>query len=161
MPSALQRQLLRLATGEAASALVAPVLHRIDVPLLRLTHGRASITRALTGLPVFLVEMRGARSGRLRRTPLVLLAHGRAWVAIASSFGRPRHPAWYHNLTRNPECSIWLDGRPQPFRARPALGAEREQHWDRAVALYAGFEKYRLRASERQIPVLVLEPVEA
>lgn len=152
--------MLRLVAGRRASALLARVLHRVDGPLLRLTRGRRSFTQALTGLPVFLVEMRGARSGRLRRTPLVLIAHGRAWAAIASSFGRQRHPAWYHNLTHKPESSIWLDGRPQPFRARPAFGAEREQLWDRAVALYAGFESYRLRAAGRRIPVLVLEPAQ-
>lgn len=140
--------------------MLARVLHLVDGPLLRLTRGRLSLTKALTGLPVALVETRGARSGLLRRTPLVLFGHGRAWVAIASSFGRPRHPAWYHNLLCNPECVIWLDGRRQPHRARTVQGDERARLWSQAVAQYPGYELYRHRAPQREIPILLLERAE-
>jgi deazaflavin-dependent oxidoreductase (nitroreductase family) len=77
---------------------------------------------------------------------------------MASNYGSTSHPAWYHNLRANPACTITRGGREQPYIAREAEGAEREELWRRAVVFYSGYRTYQIRAEGRRVPVMVLEP---
>jgi deazaflavin-dependent oxidoreductase (nitroreductase family) len=79
-------------------------------------------------------------------------------ILIASNSGRPRNPAWYHNLRANPRATIALDGVTQPVTARELDGDERERGYQRGEEVYPGFTHYRRWASNRRIPVLRLEP---
>jgi deazaflavin-dependent oxidoreductase (nitroreductase family) len=122
------------------------------------TGGRHSLTSLLTGLPVVMMTTRGARSGQLRRVPLVPLVDGEAVILIASAFGSPHNPAWYHNLQAFPQATLSTNGESGIYRARPASAAEWSRYWQMAVETYPGYAAYRARCPEREIPILVLTP---
>src|SRR3954449_10749763 len=90
------------------------VFPAIDRRLMPLTRGRLS-----TGLgqPVVLLHVRGAKSGAERMTPLLATKDGDSIVLIASAAGAPRHPAWFHNVTANPDVEVTADGGRRPLRA--------------------------------------------
>ncbi len=157
-PSRLQRGVQSLAATRWASWLLSRILYRLDRPLLRLTHGRLSVAGLLTGLPVALLTSTGARSGIPRTSPLVYLEDGERVVLIASFFGRPHHPAWYHNLRAHPEATLSMGRRECAYTARELAGEEREGYWRQAIALYPGYAAYERRAGGRRIPVLLLTP---
>jgi deazaflavin-dependent oxidoreductase (nitroreductase family) len=77
---------------------------------------------------------------------------------VASNYGRPRHPAWYHNLRAHPHARVTVDGVTRDVVARELEGADRERHLRLAARIYPGFERYREWAGGRRIPVLRLEP---
>jgi deazaflavin-dependent oxidoreductase (nitroreductase family) len=104
------------------------------------------------------VETRGAKSGALRRTPLLYARDGDELVLVASNGGNPRHPAWYHNVRANPDVQVFLRGRTGRYRARVAEGPERDRLWDLVTDLNPGYDIYKRRASNRQIPLVVLNP---
>jgi deazaflavin-dependent oxidoreductase (nitroreductase family) len=99
----------------------------------------------------------GARTGRLRSIPLLATPVGDRLVLIASKGGHPEHPAWYHNLKKNPRCRIIRAGGEAEYIAREAIGQERQAMWQAAVNHYSGYADYQARV-ERSIPVMVLEP---
>jgi deazaflavin-dependent oxidoreductase (nitroreductase family) len=155
------RLILWLAADPRGARFLASIAHRLDRPLLQLSRGRVALTTLLTGLPVLLLITTGARSGRPRSFPLLALPDDGGFILVASNFGRPRHPAWYHNLRRHPQALVILDGRTTPYLAHELAGAERERCWQRAVALYPGYALYAARAGGRRIPVLRLTPAPA
>ncbi len=139
------------------SAVMARILHHADTFLLRISGGRLDFTRA-AGLPVIELTTTGAKSGLPRTHPLAGYPDGDKYVLVASNFGRKRHPAWYHNLKANPECTVKVNRRVTTCIARETEGEEHEQYWQLAVSYYVGYEAYRQRAGNRKIPVMVLEP---
>ena len=60
----------------------------------------------------------------------------------------------------HPEVEASSDGRPERYVAREAEDAERERLWKLATKLYSGYEDYQARATNRRIPVIVLEPAQ-
>ena len=119
---------------------------------------RGLVGHRFPGLPPFLVlEHLGAKSGKRRSTPLLYIQDGRSYVVIASKGGHPRHPGWYHNLRANPDITIQVGPRRMPVRARVASAEERSRLWRRAVGVYRPYADYQ-RRTEREIPVVVLEP---
>lgn len=148
----------KLAASSFGSWLLTDNLQRIDKPLLRLTRNRASFTSLLAGLPVIVLLTTGARTGLPRQTPLVAIPVGDRIILIASYFGRPKHPAWYYNLKACPEVQVSVNGLTGSYLARLAAGEEREKYWRMAVHAYQGYQRYKEKAGDRQIPVIVLEP---
>ena len=102
--------------------------------------------------------MRGARSGKVRKVPLMRIEHGGSYGMIGSQGGAPKHPQWYRNVLADPEVTVQDGPRVIDTRVRELQGAEREEWWRRAVAAYPPYAEYQTR-TERQIPVLVAEPV--
>lgn len=131
----------------------------LDRVLLRISRGRVSTTSMV--MPSLILFTTGAKSGLPRETPLIYLPDGKRIVLIASNGGQPQHPGWYHNLRANPQARVLRGGREGSYHARETVGIEREALWQRAVALYSGYGVYQGRSDGRQIPVLVLEPVDA
>lgn len=113
----------------------------------------------MRGMPVVVLTMRGARTGKVRKVPLMRVEHDGRYAAVASMGGAPEHPVWYHNLKAHPDL-VLQDG-PEQFqmRARELSGSERAAWWDRAVAAYPDYAAYQQRTS-RTIPVFVLELIE-
>ncbi len=107
--------------------------------------------------PVILFTVRGARSGKLRKVPVMRVEHDGVFLAVASKGGAPEHPAWYHNLVANPEVEVMVDRERWPAVARRIEGDEREEWWVRAVAAYPPYAEYQA-STDRQIPLFVLEP---
>ena len=111
----------------------------------------------LNGIPVILMTSVGARSGKLRKTPLMRVEHDGAYAVIASKGGAPQHPVWYYNLVANPHVELQDGTVKRDYTAREVSGAERGTWWARAVAAYPDYDEYT-KKTDRHIPVLVLTP---
>lgn len=139
------------------SAFLAKVLHHADVFMLRLTKDRHTFAE-LVGLPIIQLTTIGAKTGASRVVPLVGIVERGAIALVASGFGSAHNPGWYYNLKVHPECIVKFNGRSGTFVARETVGDEYDHYWKIALTYYAGYEKYKQRASNRQIPVMLLEP---
>ena len=127
----------------------------IHVALYRLTGGR--IGGRLYGASVLLLTTKGRKTGKTRTTPLLYLDDGDRLVVVASKGGAPRHPAWFLNLTADPEVTVERGRERLPMRAHEADDEERERYWPQVVTMYPGYAKYQVKTS-RRIPLVVLEP---
>ena len=107
------------------------------------------------GLPVVLLISRGARTGKLRKNPLMRVEHDGEYAAVASKGGDPVDPEWVHNLRADPRVELQDGPVRKDYLARPATGAERAVWWERAVAAYPNYATYQERTA-REIPVFVL-----
>jgi deazaflavin-dependent oxidoreductase (nitroreductase family) len=119
--------------------------------------GTEATTLRDTGLPVIAVTSRGAKSGKLRKNPLMRVEHDGRYAAVASVGGAPRHPAWYRNLLADPHVEVQDGAVKQDMVAREVTGEEKSQWWERAVAAYPSYADYQEK-TDREIPVFVLEP---
>jgi deazaflavin-dependent oxidoreductase (nitroreductase family) len=125
---------------------------------MRRSAGRVNLAAGL--LPVVLLSVRGAQTGVERTVPLVYFTDGGEVILIASSFGRPRYPAWYHNIKANPEVTLEAKGRTARFRAREVDGEDRARLYELAKQLYTGYGNYEERtAGIRHVPVLRLTQI--
>jgi F420H(2)-dependent quinone reductase len=113
----------------------------------------------IKGSPVVLITMRGAKSGKLRKVPLMRVEHDGRYAIVASLGGAPKHPVWYHNVKADPHLELQDGTETGDFVAREVTGDEKAQWWERAVAAYPDYADYQ-RKTDRQIPVFVLEPVQ-
>ena len=112
----------------------------------------------IMGRPVVVVEILGAKSGLWRKVPLMRVEHDGVYAAVASKGGAPEHPAWFHNITANPDVRVQDGTEAHSARARLIEGEERDAWWDRCVAAFPPYAEYQTK-TDRQIPVLLLEPV--
>lgn len=111
----------------------------------------------LRDMPVVILTMRGAKSGKLRKIPVMKVEHDGVYAAVASLGGAPKNPVWYHNLVANPDIQVQDGTTKQDMRAREVAGDERTLWWARAVDAYPDYADYQTK-TDRQIPVFVLEP---
>lgn len=156
-PNAYHRLTHRFFMLRPVSAFLARTLHLLDGVALRMSRGRWTIAN-LVGLPITQLTTIGAKTGLKRTTPLLGVVDGEKIALIGSNFGKPYHPGWVYNLQANPECQVRINGISHPYIARITAGQEREKCWQLALSYYAGLEKYRVRAGEREIAVILLEP---
>jgi deazaflavin-dependent oxidoreductase (nitroreductase family) len=131
---------------------------RDQVAAYEASGGREANTLRDTGLPVVVVAMLGARSGKVRKIALMRVEHQGHYALVASKGGAPDNPGWYHNLRTHPDDVTVQDG-PEPFDAtvREVSGDERAAWWERAVAAFPTYAAYQ-RKTDREIPVLVASP---
>jgi deazaflavin-dependent oxidoreductase (nitroreductase family) len=133
---------------------------REQVELYESSGGTQGLTLRDTGLPVVILTLRGAKSGKLRKTPLMRVEHEGRYAAVASQGGAPVHPSWYRNIVANPHIELQDGPVKQDMVAREVTGEEKRIWWERAVAAFPPYADYQKR-TDRQIPLLVLEPVDA
>jgi deazaflavin-dependent oxidoreductase (nitroreductase family) len=107
--------------------------------------------------PVVMLTMRGVKSGRIRKVPLMRVEREGVYAVVASKGGAPRHPQWYANLRANPDVILQDDRETYAVRARELDGAERDEWWARCVEAYPPYAEYQEK-TDRLIPVFVLEP---
>jgi deazaflavin-dependent oxidoreductase (nitroreductase family) len=129
---------------------------REQVELYEATNGVKGGT--LAGKPVIILTFKGAKSGKIRKTPLMRIEHNGIYAVVASNAGAPTHPFWYKNIVANPIVELQDGAVKQDSRVREVSGEEKTEWWERADAAYPKFPAYRARAG-REIPVLVLEPL--
>ena len=116
-------------------------------------------TRGVTmrDVPVVVITSLGARSGKLRKNPVMRIEHDGVYAAVASKGGAPENPTWYHNLLGHPLVELQDATHKGDYTARVAAGEERAQWWQRAVAVWPDYAEYQTR-TDREIPVFLLEP---
>ena len=134
------------------------VAARVDPKLLKLTRGRVHLGGSV--LPTLLLTVRGRRSGAERTVPLVYFTEGDDVILMASSFGRPKLPAWYHNVKAHPEVTLTAAGTSARYRAAEVEGPERDALYAKAKQIYEGYGLYEQRtAGIRRVPVVRLTQV--
>ncbi|GDY33911.1 nitroreductase [Gandjariella thermophila] len=111
----------------------------------------------ILGSPIVLLTLRGAKTGKLRYTPVMRVEHDGKYAVVASKGGAPEHPTWYYNIKAHPELRLQDGAVTKDYVAREVEGTERAEWWERAVAAYPSYAEYQEK-TDRQIPVFVLEP---
>jgi deazaflavin-dependent oxidoreductase (nitroreductase family) len=111
----------------------------------------------MRGMPVIILTTLGAKSGKLRKTPLMRVEHDGAYAAVASLGGAPKNPVWYYNVLADPHVELQDGPVKQDMVAREVTGDEKAAWWERCVAAYPDYADYQ-RNTEREIPVFVCEP---
>jgi F420H(2)-dependent quinone reductase len=112
----------------------------------------------LNGKPVIVLNTIGAKSGKLRKTPLMRVEHNGEYAVVASLGGAPKNPVWYHNVKKNPRVELQDGDTMGDYEAREVFGDEKAAWWDRAVAAWPDYAEYQ-KKTDREIPVFVLTPV--
>ena len=112
----------------------------------------------LRGRPIIVLTSVGAKTGKLRKTPLMRVEHDGLYAVVASQGGALKHPVWYFNLKANPHVELQDGAIKRDYRARELSGDDKAVWWERAVETWPDYAKYQTR-TERQIPVFVLEPI--
>src|SRR5580658_2258389 len=110
------------------------------------------------GKPVIVLTSVGAKTGKLRRTPLMRVEHDGEYACVASLGGAPKNPVWYYNIAKNPRVELQDGSVTQDYDAREVFGNEKAVWWERAVEAYPDYADYQTK-TDRQIPVFVLTPV--
>jgi deazaflavin-dependent oxidoreductase (nitroreductase family) len=110
----------------------------------------------MESIPLLLVTMKGAKSGRTITLPLAYSKDGNRFVVIASFAGAPHNPSWYHNLVAHPDVTIELGGEKFSAKASVAQGAERDRLFKRQADQLPIFNEYQKKTT-RRIPVIVIE----
>jgi deazaflavin-dependent oxidoreductase (nitroreductase family) len=129
---------------------------RDQVELYESSGGTDGTTLRDTGLPVVVLTMRGARSGKVRKVPVMRVEHDGVYLAVASVGGAPENPRWYANLVASPSVELRDRDMVKQVTAREIFGDEKALWWERAVDAFPPYAEYQTRTS-RQIPVFVLE----
>jgi F420H(2)-dependent quinone reductase len=118
--------------------------------------GTAGTTLGDTGLPVVIVTNRGAKTGAVRKTPLMRVEHEGSYAAVGSVGGGPKNPVWVYNLRANPQVVVQDGPNLYELTARELDGDERALWWERSVAAFPDYADYQ-KKTDRLIPVFVLE----
>jgi deazaflavin-dependent oxidoreductase (nitroreductase family) len=112
----------------------------------------------LKGRPVILLTTVGAKTGKIRKTPLMRVEHDGEYAVVASLGGAPKNPVWYYNIKANPQVELQDGPATGDYEAREVFGDEKAAWWERAVAAWPDYADYQ-KKTDRQIPVFVLSPV--
>jgi deazaflavin-dependent oxidoreductase (nitroreductase family) len=150
------RVIRRLSALRPVSWAMARVLPHIDRLVSRLTRGRHTLTGLLSGLTVAELTTTGSRSGRPRMVRLLGFPVEDGFVVIASNYGKVQRPGWYYNLLSHPRAELRVHGRSWTVVAELTTGQRRAHLWERALALYPGWERYQARQQDREIGVFLL-----
>lgn len=110
------------------------------------------------GVTTLLLTTTGRRSGEERTTPLIYDRDGEHYMIVASQGGAPKHPAWYLNLSAQPEVHVQVLGDRFKARARTATAAEKPRLWEKMVAVFPPYADYQAK-TQRDIPVVVIERI--
>ncbi|WP_326943821.1 nitroreductase family deazaflavin-dependent oxidoreductase [Amycolatopsis sp. NBC_01307] len=128
---------------------------REQVDRYEATGGREGGT--LEGRPVVILTTTGAKTGKVRKTPLIRIEHDGVYAVVASAGGAPEHPAWYRNVLADPLVRVQDHDDVLAVRAREVHGAEKDRWWRIAETFWPHFPEYREKAAGREIPIVVLE----
>jgi deazaflavin-dependent oxidoreductase (nitroreductase family) len=112
----------------------------------------------LQGRPVILLTTIGAKTGKVRKTPLMRVEHNGEYAVVASLGGAPKNPVWYYNVKKNPRVELQDGTVSGDYEAHEVFGDEKAAWWERAVASWPDYAEYQ-KKTDRQIPVFVLTPV--
>jgi len=117
---------------------------------------RANFLRGNPDWPIVVITSRGAKSGKLRKNPVMRVEKDGVYAAVASKGGAPEHPTWYHNLIAHPVVELQDGAERHTYSVRVAEGEERAEWWQYAVETWPTYGEYQQR-TDREIPVFLLE----
>jgi deazaflavin-dependent oxidoreductase (nitroreductase family) len=109
------------------------------------------------GGPCIILTSTGARSGKLRKTPLIQITDGTSYVVIGSMGGAPDHPQWVHNLRTNPLVELQDGATRRDYTAREVSGDEKATWWTLATGVWTEYDTYE-SPTVRVIALFVLDP---
>jgi deazaflavin-dependent oxidoreductase (nitroreductase family) len=112
----------------------------------------------LKGKRVILLTTVGAKTGKIRKTPLMRVENNGEYAVVASLGGAPKHPVWYWNIKKNPRVELQDGEVTKDYEAREVVGDDKAVWWERAVEAWPDYADYQ-KKTDRQIPVFVLTPV--
>ena len=112
----------------------------------------------LQGRPIIVLTSVGAKTGKIRKTPLMRVEHDGEYAVVASLGGAPKNPVWYYNLVKNPRVELQDGEEKHEYEAREVTGDERALWWDRSVEAWPPYADYQTK-TDRVIPILVLTRV--
>lgn len=127
---------------------------RLNVWVYQLSSGR--LMSSLAGMPIVLVKMKGARSGKSRIIPLMYVPHEKGVILVASQGGAPKNPLWYHNLVKYPDVEVTEGGKTRKLTARQVGDDEKAELWPTCLEHYPPYGQYQNR-TDRNIPVFLCE----
>jgi len=153
--SAYMRLLERAAKLRPVTWTLINVGNTVDPVLMKLSNGHLKLA---PGSPTVVLHNRGAKSGKLRKTPLAYISDGGDVILTASKGGADHHPAWLHNIRANPDVELWVGSRGGAYTARVATPTERARLWPMITGFYSGYESYQERAGDREIQVVICTP---
>jgi deazaflavin-dependent oxidoreductase (nitroreductase family) len=113
----------------------------------------------MQGKPVIILTSLGAKTGKVRKTPLMRVEHDGQYAVVASLGGAPKNPVWYYNIAKNPRVELQDGSVTRDYDAREVFGDEKAVWWERAVEAWPDYAEYQ-KKTDRQIPVFVLTPVQ-
>jgi deazaflavin-dependent oxidoreductase (nitroreductase family) len=111
----------------------------------------------LEDVPAVILTTLGAKSGKIRKSPVIRVEHDGCYAVVATAGGAPKHPVWYHNAVADPRVELQDGPVRQDMLAREVTGDEKALWWARAVEAFPDYAEYR-KNTDREIPVLILEP---
>jgi deazaflavin-dependent oxidoreductase (nitroreductase family) len=112
----------------------------------------------MKGKPIILLTTIGAKTGKVRKTPLMRVEHDGQYAVVASLGGAPKNPVWYYNIKAHPRVELQDGDVTKEYEAREATGDEKTVWWERAVEAWPDYAEYQTK-TDRQIPVFVLTPI--
>lgn len=130
---------------------------RDQVAKFEATDGQEANTLRDTGYPIVVITSVGAKSGSLRKNPVMRVERDGQYLAIASKGGAPDQPEWYYNFLATPEVELQDGAVRKTYKVRLLDGDERTEWWQYAVDTWPTYASYQLK-TERLIPVFLLEP---
>lgn len=145
-----------LAATKVGVALLRPTAHHLDRFASKVTGGRKTFAEIVSGVPTVMLTTTGAKSGQPRTVAVYGIPHPEGLALIASNFGGPRHPGWYHNLRAHPDAEVSVGGDTWHATARLATPGERDEIWNKGLEIYPGWRKYETRAGDRHIEAFIL-----
>jgi deazaflavin-dependent oxidoreductase (nitroreductase family) len=155
-PNAVQRAMRPISSSRPGAWLFARSLPQIDKFVLRISRGQGTLAGVTGGIPVLTITTTGARSGLRRTTPLMGVPFDGDIAVIGAHFGQPGMPGWYCNLRAQPHAEVTYRNRTVPATAREASPDERRAILGQARKIYAGYEAYARRITDREIPIMIL-----
>ena len=129
---------------------------RDQVAAYEASDGEEAGTLPGTDYPIVVITSLGAKSGNLRKNPVMRVERDGAYLAVASKGGAPEDPAWADNFRAHPEVELQDKAEKHLYRVRELSGEERADWWEHAVATWPTYASYQEK-TDRQIPLFLLE----
>ena len=109
------------------------------------------------GGPCIILTTTGAKSGKVRKSPLIRITDGSSYAVIGSMGGAPNNPNWVHNLRAHPQARLQDKADVQDYAVREVEGDEKAAWWARATEVWPAYDEYQSK-TDRVIPLFVLDP---
>jgi proline iminopeptidase len=117
--------------------------------------------RPALNVPSLLLTTVGRKSGERFIFPLFYGTEANSYFVVASKGGAPQHPGWYRNILADPNVEVQVGTKKMRARARTATGAERTRLWAKSLEFWPPYADYQVKAGAREIPVVVLDPLDS